>query len=335
MADKVRVALIGAGGMGMNVHLPCLASLSDVELVAVCDVVEEKAREAAQEFGIPQIFTDYNEMLSTADPQVVYAVLRPQDLYEPAAVALVQGRHLFVEKPLAMTAKQAQMLAYLAHEHSCLTAVGFQRRHIPALTALKPRVEEQGPIHQATVSFLKGGQHFPYDTHAGLYGAVIDNLTVDGVHAVDNLRFLCGGEVVSVAAHVRARYVPGPMPNEFTALVSFSTGAVGILNSSYATRIGAFRAEFHSRNITGYVDANSQSFIKAGREKSEVYESKEFATAGGAPGDSHLHWAGFWHENRHFIDCVKEGRQPLTHFADAAKTMELVEQIHRVGIEKK
>ena len=233
-----------------------------------------------------------------------------------------------------MTAKQAQMLAYLAHEHSCLTAVGFQRRHIPALTALKPRVEEQGPIHQATVSFLKGGQHFPLDKHAGLWGAVIDNLTVDGVHAVDNLRFLCGGEVVSVATHVRARYVPGPMPNEFTALVSFSTGAVGILNSSYATRIGGFRAEFHSRNITGYVDANGQSFIRAGREKSEVYESKEFGTAGGAPGGNHLHWAGFWHENRHFIDCVKEGRQPLTHFADAVKTMELVEQIHKVGARK-
>ena len=331
MADKVRVALMGAGGMGMNVHLPCLASLPDVELAGVCDVVEEKAVAAAAQFGIPSSFTDYHEMLAAVDPQVVYAALRPQDLFEPSAAILQQGRHLFVEKPLAMTAKQAQMLAYIAAEHSCLTAVGFQRRHIPALTALKPRVEEQGPIHQATVSFLKGGQHFPFDKHAGLYGAVIDNLTVDGVHAVDNLRFLCGGEVVSVAAHVRARYVPGPMPNEFTALISFSTGAVGILQSSYATRIGVFRAEFHGRNVTGYVDANGQSFLRGGREKSEVYESKEFGTAGGAAGDSHLHWTGFWHENRHFIDCVREGRQPLTHFADAAKSMELVEQIHQAG----
>ena len=40
---------------------------------------------------------------------------------------------------------------------------------------------------------------------------------------------------------------------------------------------------------------------------------------------------GFWHENRHFIDCVKEGRQPLTNFADAAKSMELVDRIYEAG----
>ena len=62
-----------------------------------------------------------------------------------------------------------------------------------------------------------------------------------------------------------------------------------------------------------------------------LYDSQEFGTLGGAPGDEPLHWKGQWHENRHFIDCIKEGRQPLTNFADAAKTMELVERIHAVG----
>ena len=75
----------------------------------------------------------------------------------------------------------------------------------------------------------------------------------------------------------------------------------------------------------------AESFIVADNGEPEVYDSQEFGTMGGAPGDSTLHWKGQWHENRHFIDCIKEGRQPLTNFADAAKTMELVERIHAAG----
>ena len=332
MADKVRVAFIGAGALANSVHYPCLASLPDVELVANCDLVVDKARETAERFGIPQTFTDYEEMLAEVDPQVVYVIMQPQHLYAPAAAVLQQGRHLFVEKPLAMTTKQAQMLAYFAEEHSCLTAVGFQRRHIPAMTALKQRVEERGPIHQATVSFLKGGRNRPLDEPAAVYGGVIDCLTVDGIHAVDNLRFLCGGEVEEVSARVRTRYMPGPLPNEFSALVSFSSGAVGILSFSYVSCVGVFRSEFNGRNVSAYVNAAGECYIKTGEGEREVFDAKEFGTTEGVSSDDDsLNWMGFWHEDRHFIDCIKEGRQPQTHFADAVKTMELAEHIHRVG----
>ena len=328
MTDTVRVAFIGAGNLANGVHYPSLASLPDVEITATCDLIEDKARATAERFGIPRIYTDHRQMLTEVDPQAVYVVMPPQHLFDPASDVLQQGRHLFTEKPLGMTAHQAQMLAYFAQKHSCLTAVGFQRRHIPALRAFKQRIEERGPIHQATVSFLKS---FDRSQPAAHYGGVIDNLTVDGCHAVDLLRFLCGGEVEQVSAYVRKRYVPGPVANEFTAMVGFSSGAVGILNSSYATGRRIFRAEFHGPAITAYVDADRDSYIVADNGEPEVYDSQEFGTAGGAPGGNPLHWKGQWHENRHFIDCIKEGRQPLTNFAESAKTMELVERIHTVG----
>ncbi len=332
MADKVRVGFVGAGALANSIHYPCLASMPDVELVANCDLIEEKAKETAERFNIPQTFNNYEEMLSATDPQVVYVIMPPQDLFAPAAAVLEQGRHLFVEKPLAMTTRQAQMLVYLAEEHSCLTAVGFQRRHIPALTALKKRVEERGPIHQATVSFLKGGRNRPLDKPAGVYGGVIDPLTVDGIHAVDNVRFLCGGEVEEVSARVRTRYMPGPYANEISALISFSTGAVGILSFSYVSCVSVFRAEINGRDVSAYVDAASESYIRLADEGKEVHDSQEFATTEGVSGDDEsVNWMGFWHEDRHFIDCVKEGRQPSSHFADAVKTMELAEHIYRVG----
>jgi predicted dehydrogenase len=205
--------------------------------------------------------------------------------------------------------------------------VGFQRRHVPAATDLRRRVEARGPIHHATVSFLKATRDL--NTTAGFYDGVIDPLTSDGIHAVDTLRWLCGGEVVDVHAVVRRRYIPGPIPNEYTALITFSSGAVGVLQSSYVTGRRVFRVEFHGKNATAYVDPDQESAIVFDDGEPETRPSRDWGTAGGAPGTSSEHWLGFWHENRHFVDCLQEGRLPTSHFGDAVKSMELVERIAR------
>jgi predicted dehydrogenase len=316
--------------MASRYHYPSLASFPDVELAAICDLVREKGEQAAQRFGIPRVYTDYRAMLEEVDPEAVWVLMPPQHLFEPASAVLQQGRHLFVEKPLALTNTQAGMLAYLAEQRRCLTMVGFQRRHIPAVVDLRRRVEERGPIHQATVSFLKATR----DTGvpAGFYGGAIDALTSDGIHAVDNLRWLCGGEPVEVHAVVNTLYAPGPVTNDHIALITFSTGASGIVHYSLVTGRRIFRTEFHGRNITACVDADHESWIVSDDGEVEVRPSREWGTAGGAAGGSPEHWLGFWHENRHFVDCVKSGTLPTSHFGDAVKTMQLVDRIMHAGI---
>lgn len=332
MAESgVRVALIGAGSMANTYHYPSLASFADVELVGICDLIADKAQATAQRLRIPadRVYSDYRKMLADLDPRVVYVLMPPQHLYEPALHALKQGRHVFVEKPPALTTNQARMLAYTAGEHNCLTMTGFQRRFIPAVTALRHRVEERGPIHFAEVAFLKATNNL--SVPAGFYDGAIDPLTSDGIHAVDNLRWLCGGEAEEVRADVRQRYVPGPVPNAFFATVTFSSGAVGTVHYNTVTGRRIFRAEFHGPNITAYVDADRESWLVSDNGQPESISSAEFARAS-VPADEELrpyHWLGFWHENRHFIDCVKTGRQPSSHFADAVKSMELVEEILR------
>src|SRR5437588_8548144 len=137
--SRVRVALIGAGSMATNYHYPSLATYPDVELVAICDLVPDKAERAAKRFQIARHYADFQRMLAEVEPAAVYVLMPPQYLYEPAHQVLKQGRHLFVEKPLALTTHQARMLAYTANEHNCLTMVGFQRRFVPATTALRRR----------------------------------------------------------------------------------------------------------------------------------------------------------------------------------------------------
>jgi predicted dehydrogenase len=122
------------------------------------------------------------------------------------------------------------------------------------------------------------------------------------------------------------------------AQVEFSTGAVGQLHYSLvtggstlregATAPGIFRAEIHGQNISAYVDAERQSYIVADSGEPEVFESKSFGQPFGSEPE---HWLGFWHESRHFIDCVRDGRQPSSNFADAVKTWELIEQIYEAS----
>jgi len=204
--------------------------------------------------------------------------------------------------------------------------VGFQRRFVPAMTALRRRVEERGPIAFVEVDFLKSAD---LAQPAGFYEGVIDPLTSDGIHAVDTLRWLGGGQVIDVRAEVRQRHVPGPIPNDYFALVTFASGAVGTVHYASATGRRIFRAEFHGKNVTAYVDPDRESYLVADNGEPEVTASREFGRAALRPGEELQphHWLGFWHESRHFVDCVKEGRQPLSNFADAVESMALVERI--------
>lgn len=323
MSDRVRVAFIGAGNLANRYHYPSVSSLPDVELAALCDLIPDKAQATAERFGVPRVYQDYQQMLAEVEPQAVYILMPPQHLYEPVVYTLKQRRHVFIEKPPGLTTSQTRMFAYYAEQHGGLTQVGFQRRFIPALTELKARVEARGPIHTVSLSFLKSTRRL--DQHAGFYDGVIDALTSDGIHAVDNLRWLAGGEVDRVASDVRTRYAPGPLANAITAHVTFTNGAVALLHSSYVTGRRIFRIEIHGQNVTAYVDPDRESYIVADDGEPELFQSRSFGNASGGKPE---HWLGFWHEHRHFIDCIKEGRQPSSNFYDAVKTMELVDRIH-------
>lgn len=326
-----RVAFIGAGALASRYHYPSVATLGDVEIEAVAELNSQRAEAAAEKWGISKTYSDYKQMLEEVDPQAVYVIMPPQYLFDAVVYALKQGRHVFIEKPPGLTTFHTRVFADLAEKHGCLTATGFQRRHVPAMTALKKRVLERGPIHTVRLDFVKSTRR--KDQHAGYYDGAIDPLTSDGIHAVDNLRWLAGGEVETVSSSIRTLGVPGPFPNTILAQVTFSSGAVGQLHFAYMTGRRIFRAEIHGPNVTAYVDPDRDSYIVEDDGEPEVKQSSEYGKVladGEAPNpnpEPH-HWLGFWHEHQHFIDCIKEGRQPSSHFRDAVKTMELVDRIY-------
>lgn len=333
--QRVRAAFVGAGKQANWRHYPSICSLPDVELAAICDLDPVRAAETAQRWGVPKTYRDLGRMLDEVDPQVVYIVMGPELVFRPTVQVLQRGKHVFIEKPPGINLNQVRVLAHYAAEHHSLSMVGYQRRFVPAMTELKARVEARGPIHSLSVANLKATRDLSRIAGPG----VLDQLAADGGHAVDTLRWLGGGDVTRVTSSVRTLYQAGPVANAVLAQVEFAGGAVGQLHYSMvtggsaarpgATAAGIFRAEIHGPNITAYVDADRQSWISADDGEPEVFESPSFGAAlGGQP----EHWLGFWHQHRHFIDCVKAGRETSSNLAEAVKTAELIERIYAAAV---
>ena len=110
MSKRLKVGIIGCGGIANGKHLPSLKAINRVDLVAFCDLIEEKAIKAAKEYGTPdaKVYTDYQELLKDESIDVVH-VLTPNRMHAQISIdALHAGKHVMCEKPMAKTAEDAR-----------------------------------------------------------------------------------------------------------------------------------------------------------------------------------------------------------------------------------
>ncbi|OUT61838.1 MAG: dehydrogenase [Rhodopirellula sp. TMED11] len=130
--SSLRVAVIGAGHLG-RIHSKLLASVDGAKLVAIADPIEPARKQAAEMFDV-DVYEDYRDCIDQIDAAVIAA---PTDSHaEIATDLLLAGKHLLVEKPLAMSADEANKLAMLAQSHRLTLQVGHVERFNPAFTAL-------------------------------------------------------------------------------------------------------------------------------------------------------------------------------------------------------
>ena len=317
--DRVRIGFVGAGSLANQMHYPSLAKMEDVDLVAVCDLVEEKAKATAARFGIPKTYSDVRKMVESEELDAVYIIAPPQHIFEPVSFCLKAGLGVFIEKPPGLTTFQTASFARMAAESGSLTMTGFNRRFIPMLRQTYNEITANGPIIQAVSTFYK-------HSTAVYYGGVIDAFTCDAIHAVDTLRWMCGGEVVSVTSMVSQ--VRSDVPNGWIALVRFSTGACGVLLTNWAVGARLHTFEMHGYGVSALLNPDLSGTLIRGNEERRLDPAE---MAGVDPKDRAGYY-GFYHESRHFIDCLKAGVQPETNFADALKTMQLVEAIYNSAV---
>lgn len=255
MGDKVRIGIIGTGGIASRTHMPAIALNPDAEIVAVCDSREDVVNDVAKEFGVKNVFTDYNELLKMDELDAV-DVCTPNFLHaDPTIKALNAGKHVFVEKPIAMNAIEGAAMVDAAKKAGKQLMVGYCMRWRSDARALKRFIDagDMGEIYYARIHALRRrgipawGVFTQKDKQGG--GPLIDI----GCHILDLTLWLMGHPkptAVSGLCYTKFGTRPGlvglmgqwdhtnyTVEDFATALIRFDNGSSITIESSFAANI--------------------------------------------------------------------------------------------------
>lgn len=150
MSKKLRTAIIGCGGIANGKHMPAIKSTGVADMVAFCDIIEERAIDAKNRYGTPdsKVYTDYKELLRDESIDVVH-VCTPNSSHAPITIdALNAGKHVLCEKPMAKTAAEAMAMVEAAKKNNRKLSIGYQNRFRPDVQYMK-RAAEAGELGEA------------------------------------------------------------------------------------------------------------------------------------------------------------------------------------------
>ena len=146
--SKVRVAFVGCGGRNRYGHMRDMKDFSDVDIVAVCDPVEQARNSIADEFGIELRYKDLNHMADEIGLDAVVIAAPAHLNYSISKISLERGIHTLIEKPPGMNVSETEDLRDIASRTGAKALVGFQRRFHPMVVAAREMIEEKGPMLQ-------------------------------------------------------------------------------------------------------------------------------------------------------------------------------------------
>ena len=157
--DKVRIGIIGCGGIANGKHMPSLKKLADVEMVAFCDIIVERAEKAAKEYGVEgaKVYTDYHELIARDDIDVVHVLTPNREHSQITVDALNAGKHVMCEKPMAINSAEAKRMLDAAKATGKKLTIGYQSRFRPDSMYLKKACEagELGDIYYARAQAVR------------------------------------------------------------------------------------------------------------------------------------------------------------------------------------
>lgn len=193
--------ILGVGTIANNAIAPAISALKDGRLVAVVSRDQERAGEFARKHGAQHAYSSYDEMLGNKEIDIVY-VATPNALHAEQAIAAARaGKHVLCEKPLALTAVDAQRVVGECEKADVKLGTNFQTRHHAALVEAK-RLIREGTIGDVVLVQIEVGigaiplRGWRTDRSLAGLGAIYNV----GVHAYDTLRYLLGSEAVEVTA---------------------------------------------------------------------------------------------------------------------------------------
>lgn len=294
-----RAAIIGCGGLG-RVHAQCVAQIDGLDVVAYCDVFEDRAKEMLAEFGGEYATTSAESVLADDTIDAVYVVTQHDTHAYLCVQALEAGKHVMVEKPLALTVEDCLRVGDAVGRTGNKLMVAFKMRYFDMLLKAKELMPE--PL-MVTMQMMDNPWYDRAWANDPVKGG--GNVLSQGCHSTDILRFAAGRDPIEVYAAGDSYYQESGVVDNLTAVFRFDGGTAGSWVQGDANcppvQSKFFLQMFdEGRSVTLTDRLTTLTYTETGHEP-QVFHGTE---------------TGFVEENREFLRCLSEDVQPAIDHVD-------------------
>ncbi|MFA5342470.1 MAG: Gfo/Idh/MocA family oxidoreductase [Kiritimatiellia bacterium] len=336
MSKAIRIGFIGAGGVA-RLQAELLKKIPGAQIVAVADVNDASLDQFKKQFNPPRVFKNWKQLLAMPGLDAV-SVCTPNKLHcAPAIAALKAGKHVLVEKPMAMNAREAQAMLAAARKAKRLLQVGFQWRFTPAAQLLRKRVAggSFGDILYVRCQALRRrgipswGVFGRKDLQGG--GPMIDI----GVHILEMAHFIIGAPKPVSASASCYTYLGDKKPaalcrwgawdyKSYTVedlavgFVRFATGGSLVIESSFAAHI---EKDVFTIQVMGTKGGATFDPLQIFTDDQGYMMTLAPAFVGA--GD------GFEYKMRHFCECARDGRKCEAPGEDGLAVQQMLDAIYK------
>lgn len=224
--SQLRVGLIGCGAFGES-HLAAFAGIPYARIAAVTDTVPDRARRAAERYGVPHIARDFQELVAMPDIDAVSVVTTEDQHLQPVLAALENGKHVFVEKPMAMSVEDAQQMMDASGKSGLILMPGHLLRFEPRYATVKERLTA-GRLGRILSMYTRRNR----PKWQGRIYKRTPLVLETAIHDIDTMLWYMGEKVKSVWGwQVSAE--TGAQPDVFCGVLRFEGGAIGMIQTSW------------------------------------------------------------------------------------------------------
>ena len=319
MSEKLKLGVIGCGRVA-QAHLEAISYLNrDVELVALADIDEKKAKDSAKKFRAEKYYLDYKQLLR--DPRVDAVIITlPHHLHcEVSLESAGAGKHILIEKPMALNVEEADKMIVEAEENKVILMVGQSRRFSDAVMECYRRTQEIGNLFRIVVNFLV---HFPkpptdWWSSSEKAGGLI--VPLQGSHSVDFILWFLQKLPVNVYATGFSRNPLWEGEDEADITMNFSGKQVAAVHLSLNTSF-----PLHEIMIVG--NKGTMRLYEYSTGKPFGFKNK-LEINGKTVMEKEQIPTNYALQLKEFVDAVKEGRIPLASAKEVRKVIQVMDAV--------
>lgn len=324
--NTLKVGVIGCGSISRHRHLPEYGANKHVEIVAVCDIVAERAEEMATQYNA-KAYTDYNEVIAIAEIDII-SVCLPNALHAPVSIAASKaGKHVLVEKPMATSKEEALSMIEAAEASNKKLMVAHNQRFVKSHQKAKEIIKsgKLGKIFSFKTTFghpgpegwsIDGRESWFFDKEQAFIGAMGDL----GVHKADLMRYLIG-EFVEVASFIETNAKENTeVDDNAVCVLRTANGTIGTLAASwaYVTKGDNSTVIYGEKGILRLEDHPEYSLIEEYKNGEVVYHKLDKIQTNEEGGQTNSQVID------HFVNCIVEDTQPLITGEEGMKSLDVI-----------